>query len=367
MSGAVGSQGVPRHRLVVCDVAMFYAARSGGIRTYLDEKARFARSTDAFEHHVVVPGRRERHGDGRHELRSLELAASNGYRIPFGTGALKDTLRAVRPDVVILHDPFWRPHDVTREAHRLGARVVAVHHASPALNAAGLPGPDAVYVPLLKRIYRRAYARVDAVMSVVDPSADAGRSATIPLRFGLDPAFRPKPAVRGDHLLYAGRVAHDKRIPDLLAAMAGAGRRRPLWIVGEGPARGSVESCVQRLGLTADVRFIPSVGDRERLASLYREAACVVDPGPYETFGLVVLEAAASGARVVAATSTPSAHVAAPLVELFAPKDVPGLRRAIDRALATPGDGAAAAALSARLRWEEVFAAERADLERLLG
>jgi alpha-1,6-mannosyltransferase len=365
--GAVGSERVPRNRLVVCDVAMFYGARSGGIRTYLDEKARFARRTGAIEHHVVVPGRRERHRGGLHELRSLELAASNGYRIPFGAGALKDTLRAVRPDVVILHDPFWRPGEVTRAAHRLGARVVAVHHATPALNAAGLPGPDAVYVPLLRRIYRHAYERVDAVMSVVDPSADAGREATIPLRFGLHPAFRPAPASRGEHLLYVGRVAHDKRIPDLFAAMAATRRRRPLWIVGEGPARGAVESSAQRLGLARDVRFVPFVSDREHLAALYREAACVVDPGPYETFGLVVLEAAASGARVVAATSTPSAHVAAPLVEMFAPKDPRDLGRAIERALATPGDSAAAAALSARLRWDEVFTAERADLERLLG
>jgi hypothetical protein len=122
-------------RLVVCDVALFYAERSGGIRTYLDEKARFASDTGTFEHHLVIPGRRERHDGGRHELRSLTLAASNGYRIPLGAGALKETLRAVRPDVVILHDPFWRPLSVTREAHRLGASVVAVHHASRAPRA----------------------------------------------------------------------------------------------------------------------------------------------------------------------------------------------------------------------------------------
>ena len=68
-----------------------------------------------------------------------------------------------------------------------------------------------------------------------------------------------------------------------------------------------------------------------------------------------------------ACTSTPSAHVAAPLVELFAPKDPHDLGRAIERALATPGDSARAAELSARLRWDEVFEAERTELERLFA
>ena len=76
---------------------------------------------------------------------------------------------AIRPDVVILHDPFWRPISVTREAHRLGAAVIAVHHASPALHAAGIPGPDALYLPALRRIYQLAYEHVDAVMSTLDP------------------------------------------------------------------------------------------------------------------------------------------------------------------------------------------------------
>ena len=44
-------------RLRIADVALFYGERSGGIRTYLEAKARFAARTGAFEHHLVVPGR----------------------------------------------------------------------------------------------------------------------------------------------------------------------------------------------------------------------------------------------------------------------------------------------------------------------
>jgi alpha-1,6-mannosyltransferase len=351
--------------LVVCDIALFYAERSGGIRTYLDAKAGFARRTGAFEHHLVVPGRRERHDGGRHQLRSLQLAASNGYRVPLGARALKETLRMVRPDVVILHDPFWRPLSVTREAHRLGAAVVAVHHASPALNAAGIPGPDAVYLPTLRRIYQHAYEHVDAVMSMIDTEADSGRRASLRLGLGLHPAFHPGPAVRGEHLLYVGRLSLEKRISDLLDAMAMARWGRRLLIVGDGPARTAIEARARRLGLGELVEFVPFVFDRDALARLYRESACVVAPGPHETFGLAVLEAAASGARVVACSSTPAAQMAGAGVHMFVPKDPRDLIRAVENALRTPVDATAAAELAASMSWQRVFETELSHLRRL--
>ena len=365
MNGSVAARGIAGGRFVVCDVALFYAERSGGIRTYLNEKARFASSSGAFEHHLVVPGKRERHVAGHHELRSLQLAASNGYRLPLGARAVKETLRTIRPNVVILHDPFWRPLGVTREAHRLGAAVVAVHHASPALHAAGIPGPDALYIPTLRRIYQHAYEHVDAVISTVDPEPDSGRSASIELRFGVHPAFRPGPAIPGDHLLYVGRVSLEKRITDVLEAMALARWERPLHIVGDGPARAIVEARARRLGLARLVELRPFISDRRALARVYREAACVIAPGPHETFGLAVLEAAASGARVVACSSTPAAWLAGDLVKTFTAKDPADMARTVDVALASLPDPRAAAALADSMSWQRVFEAELREYRRL--
>jgi alpha-1,6-mannosyltransferase len=354
-----------RRTPVVADVALFYGERSGGIRTYLDEKARHAATTGAFEHHVIVPGRRERHRGGRHEVRSLRLAASNGYRIPLGAGAVKEALRRIAPDFVVLHDPFWRPLGITQTAHALGAKVIAVHHASAALNAAGLPGPDALYLPLLRGIYRHAYESLDAVMSVVDTVGDSGRAATIPLRFGLHPAFRPGPVERGEHLLYVGRLSLEKHVDDLFAAAATLPGERPVLVVGDGPARGVLEARARRLGIAGRVEFQPFVSSRRELARIYREAACVVDPAPHETFGLVVLEAAASGARVVACSSTPSTLVAPGLVETYPAKDRRELAAAIERSLARPAHARSAAALADRLTWRSVFDAELRELEAL--
>jgi alpha-1,6-mannosyltransferase len=126
-----------------------------------------------------------------------------------------------------------------------------------------------------------------------------------------------------------------------------------------------LEARARRIGIGDLVEMRPFVTERRALARLYREAACVVAPGPHETFGLTVLEAAASGARIVACSSTPAAAVAGPLGHTFTPKDPVDLAGAIERALATPLDPAAAAALGTAMSWERVFEAELVDLKRL--
>jgi alpha-1,6-mannosyltransferase len=361
----------PGRRLRVADVALFYGERSGGIRTYLDAKAAHARETGRLEHHLVVPGRQERHSvDGtawRHELPSLRVAAANGYRVPLGVGALRATLRLVRPDVVLLHDPFWRPHEVTQTARSLGAAVVMVHHGSAALDAEAWPGPTVLYERAFRSWLRRAYAPVDAVMAACDPSADTGRAASLALRFGLDRAFRPRHGVeRGDHVLYVGRLAREKGVLELLEAAALAEDPWPLVLVGAGTAEDAVAARVRKLGLGQRVSVRPFVADRVELARLYAGARCVVMPGAVETFGLVAFEAAACGAATVACATAPSARLLGPLAHTFVPGDPAALLAAIDRARASEPDIVAAARFAAENRWPRALAAELADLEALV-
>ncbi|HWF72180.1 MAG TPA: glycosyltransferase [Solirubrobacteraceae bacterium] len=354
--------------LRVADVAIFYGERSGGIRTYLEAKAAFAARTRALEHHLVVPGR-EGSGDGnRHEQRSLRLAASNGYRVPLGGAGLHATLRMLRPEVVLLHDPFWTPRHASRIAHELGAVVVAVHHSSAALHAAGLPGPHAVYARALRRWIRRAYGEVDAVMSVVETDVDARRPATLQLRLGLDPAFNPRPEVeRGDHVLYVGRMSREKGLRELLEAAAASREPWRLVLLGTGPIGDTLRERARQLGLGKRVRFHAYLNDRDDLARAYAAARCVVLPGAHETFGLAALEAAACGAAVVTAATTPSAHLLGGFVETFQAGDPSDLLRAIEAARHRERDLAAAQALAARHDWDTLLTAELADMRRLVG
>jgi alpha-1,6-mannosyltransferase len=361
---------VPRSaRLRIADITLFYGERSGGIRTYLEAKADYAARTGAFDHHLLVPGRAAGESDThRHEQPSLRLAASNGYRIPLGSSGLQATLRSLAPDVVLLHDPYWTPRLASRAAHESGATVIAVHHSSVAMHAAGLPGPQGIYKRVLRRWYRRAYLDVDAVMSVVDPGPDCRRSSTLPLRLGLGAEFRPRPDVaREDHVLYAGRLSREKGLRELLEAAAASGEKWRLVVRGTGPVGDALQERAWQLGLGARISFGPYIQDRDELAREFARARCVVLPGPHETFGLVALEAAACGTPVVTASSTPSAALVGKLAETFRAGDAIDLMRAIKRARRHADDPIAAAAIAERHGWDAALSAELADLERLVG
>lgn len=359
-------RGLRRHgrRLRVADVTLWYGERSGGIKSYLDAKRRHAAITGAYEHHIVVPGERDEERAGMHRIRGVRVTR-NDYRIPPGGRGLCRTIERLRPDVLLLHDPFWTPRQAIAAAHRSGAIVIAVHHGSAALAAAGMPGPDAAWRPNFRSWMHHAYRDVDAIMSVIDPVPDSGRGADLPLRLGLDPAFRPQPDVRrGDHVLYAGRLSRAKGVGELLEAT-----RRGDWtlqLVGDGPWRTALPAEIAALGLADRVTLGDYVSDPAELARRYAAASCVVMPGPNETFGLVGLEAAACGARVVTCDNAPSATTIGALGHTYRAGDVVGLQRAIDAARRAAPDAGAAAALAWRHGWTVLFHQELRDMVDLL-
>jgi alpha-1,6-mannosyltransferase len=344
------------------DVTLWYGTRSGGIKTYLDAKRAHVAATGAFEHHVVVPGERETHEGGMHRIRGVKVTR-NDYRIPPGGRGLCRTIAAVRPDVVLLHDPYWTPRQAIATTRAGGGTVVAVHHGSAALAAAGMPGPDGPWSAVFRAWMRHAYRDVDAVMSVIDPVACSGRGADLPLRLGLDAEFRPRPEVpRGDHVLYVGRLSRAKGVPELLEAARLSTDPWELRLVGDGPWRTGLPAEIAALGLQDRVRVLPYVGDRTALARLYAGASCVVMPGPNETFGLVGLEAAACGARVVACDAAPSLRAIGDGAHAFPAGDARALGRAIAAARRSPVDRGAAGRLAREHAWPVLLDRELQDL-----
>jgi alpha-1,6-mannosyltransferase len=336
--------------LRVVDCALLYGERSDGIRAYLEAKRAFASDCDGIEHHLLVPG-----AVGP----SLPFKRAGGYRLPLGGRDLLRALEALVPDVVLLHDPFWKARDACRLVHSLGGAVVMVHHGAVALDARRLPGPSPVYARAHRAWLHRSYDEVDAVMSAGDTWAETGRTASIPLRFGLHPAFRPQPGVeRGDHVLYAGRLAGDGEIFTLLEAAARSHEQWTLRAIGDGPAAPAVRARAAQLRIAHRLDLRPGLPGRDALAREYAAARCVVISEAHE------VEAAACGAAVVACRP---AVVRGGHPRAFVAGDATSLVRAIGSARLTRPDLRAAGALAGAHGWEAAFKAELRDLKALAG
>jgi glycosyltransferase involved in cell wall biosynthesis len=109
---------------------------------------------------------------------------------------------------------------------------------------------------------------------------------------GVDPAFHPGEDQRGGYALAVGAIQLRK---NQLAALHAA-REAGLELVVAGPTRDArIAEALRRGGARLE-----GYVSMERLADLYRGAACLVQASHYEGFGLPVLEAMASGTPVVA-------------------------------------------------------------------
>lgn len=97
---------------------------------------------------------------------------------------------------------------------------------------------------------------------------------------------------KSDFYLIVSALTPYKRIDVAIEAFNGLERK--LWIAGEGPLRSRYE----RLVRTGNIRFLGRVS-AEELRQLYREARAVIFPQE-EDFGIVPLEAQASGTPVIA-------------------------------------------------------------------
>jgi glycosyltransferase involved in cell wall biosynthesis len=104
-----------------------------------------------------------------------------------------------------------------------------------------------------------------------------------------------------NEILFVGRLHERKRIDKLIHAFAKVKLAVPdakLKIVGSGELEKKLRTLVKNLGLWDDIQLTGFVPDTE-LPSHYANASVFVLPSAYEGFGIVLLEAMASGLPIV--------------------------------------------------------------------
>ena len=215
---------------------------------------------------------------------------------PVAWSRLVALLRAMRPDVLHLHDasPILLGVPAARAA---GCRtVVGVrHHVRPI---------GALREVLLRRCERRLSVCVASSRAVARFLASMGRAADLPVvHCGIDVTrfrFREPRTEVAPRILSVGRLDEQKGHLVLIEALAILRRTHPaarLVLAGEGPLRAAIVARARALGVLDAVDLAGIVTDTR---ALLEQSDLFCFPSLWEPQGLALLEAQAAGVPVVA-------------------------------------------------------------------
>jgi alpha-1,6-mannosyltransferase len=314
----------PAARLGVLDITEFFGETTGGVRTYLLQKARYVQRRPELRQAIVVPGARdeilEASGVRCYRLHGPSVPTQKPYRFMLATRSTSRIVAHERPDLIEVGSTWFAPWLVHLATRRVDLPAVWFYHSNfPRVIA---PWPEAAgplrrhaamfawrYVRRLGRMVKATLAPSDFVAGELERQ---GVERVVRVGLGVDlerfhPSRRAAAAdTRRRHALpagplaiYVGRLAVEKEVDLLLRAWPEVERRTGarLVLVGDGPARRRL----QRMPGSDRHCWLPFQRDRHRLADLLAAADLAVAPCSIETFGLSALEALSTGTPLLSA------------------------------------------------------------------
>ena len=210
-----------------------------------------------------------------------------------------------KPDLIHAHSALWGGVAGARWSSLRGVPLVITEHSSGF--AQGL------VKPWQRRLAREAFEQAGAVVAVSSALAGQladqglvrpGKCAVIPNTvdtsfFTLPPVPRARPPFR---ILCVCYMKPLKGVDILLRAFVEVSRRIPeaeLEIAGDGPEREKLEKLAGNLRLGSRVKFLGTL-DRGKVREAMWRSHVLALASFYETFGVVLIEAMATGLPVVA-------------------------------------------------------------------
>jgi phosphatidyl-myo-inositol alpha-mannosyltransferase len=326
-------------RLRIGIVSQAYLPTLGGVTEHVDATAKGLRRRG---HDVTVvtsgiPGRpRFEPGTVRvgHNIVLPYNGAQNdmtvGFDLPERLGALFEERRF---DVIHVHCP------VAPVLPLLTLRLARV----PVVGTFHSVSSDLPY-RLFGGLLRPLYRRIDHRLAVSTVARDyiqrhfPGPVEVLPNGVDLD-RFRTR-ALRGDGvptILFVGRLDPRKGLPDLIDACARLDVPFRLVVVGDGPLRARMERKARR-ALDGRVEFTGRI-EQDQLPGYYAASDVFCTPARSgESFGLVLLEAMATGVPIVATSLPGYRTVLTPEREgiLVEPRDSDAMALALRRLLLDP-------------------------------
>ncbi|WP_419948795.1 N-acetyl-alpha-D-glucosaminyl L-malate synthase BshA [Candidatus Palauibacter sp.] len=231
---------------------------------------------------------------------------------------------------VTMHEVTWREELDLLHVHYAIPHATAGWIARDMLRAAGrdvklvttLHGTDITLVgqdPSYRSITRFSIEKSDRLTAVsgwlrdrTHRDFECDRCAIEVIPNFVDPDIYDRERYRGRHrlarpgekvVMHISNFRAVKRIPDLIEMFARIQRELParLVLVGDGPERQRAEDLAAHLGISGRVVFL---GKLDSVADLLAHADLFLLPSEQEAFGLVALEAQASGVPVVGTSGT---------------------------------------------------------------
>jgi alpha-1,6-mannosyltransferase len=308
----------------VLDISEFFGETTGGVRTYLLQKARYVEPRPELRQVLVVPGARdsihETSGVRCYRLHGPSVPTQKPYRFMLATRSTSRIVAHERPDLIEVGSAWcapWLVHLATRQLdvpavwfyHSNFPRVIAPWPAQAGWMRRGGSNLAWRYVRRLSRLVRATLAPSDFVaQELTQQGVERVRRVTLGVDLEL---FHPRRRLyasetrrglglpAGPLALFVGRIAREKELDLLLSSWPDVERRTGarLVLIGDGPSK---KRLMHRPG--SDRFFwLPFEGDREHLADLIAAVDIYVAPCSLETFGLSALEALASGTPILTA------------------------------------------------------------------
>jgi alpha-1,6-mannosyltransferase len=347
----------------IVDVNEFYSPTGGGVRTYLDRKMGIMADL-GHELIVIAPGRdngvEERPGGGViHWVKAPRLPFDRSYGLFWDGEPVTRLLDTLDPDVVETSSP-WRPAWFVSGWQGRALKVFFAHNDNVAAYAGrwleGVADATTVerWVAWYTRYMGRFLAQFDLFVTngetLAKRHARRGLHIDAAMPLGIERSHF-SPDLRDERLREAllaqcdlppdaklligvGRHHPEKRWPTVIDAVERAGERMPVGLIllGTGVDR---QKLATRVAESPHIRLFRPVYERERFARIMASADALIHGSDGEPFGLVALEAVASGLPLIVPDEGGAFDIAEPrFAETYRARDARSAAAAIQRLFA---------------------------------